>query len=633
MQKVCLLNDLTESEVFKIELEGAEPLGATIIGKDVYVFPDTCPHAEESLSQGWVENGRVVCAVHFAEFGLADDSVVNPPVGCGHLKKFPVVVSGGEVFADLDGRTVTAPTAEAPEPPCVSDAVESEESGDILRDVLVDARDADATHRTEGANVATKCEGVQGARPHEPAATSCGGGSGKPDMSFVYPKASSFSGFANLVRTDRSQVDRQLFWNEDIYKAELQQIFARAWLFLAHESQVPDPGDFIRTRMGEDDVIVVRQRDRSVNAFLNACPHRGNRVCMVDQGTKARGFICNYHGWSFGIEGRLRGTDGAVYDTDKSFEQNEISLTPVARIKSYKGLIFATFDPAAPSLEDFLGPFTFYLDAFVDNDEGGTEFIGGATRNLVDCNWKYPAENFVGDILHAFWTHQAGAAAIMGGGVDLGQRYEDLAFQASSYGHGIETNLDKVGNIRTLGYPELVEYQFDRMEEMTARLGETRARMVGSIGSCTIFPNLSFLPGQNTIRVWHPKGPHQVELVSWTFVNKNMPNHIKDLYRKGVMMTFSPGGVFEMDDGENWEYCTRTNQGFVTRHQPLHYSLGLGTEAPEKGLPGHIHRGSLNDANQRQFYMRWAEFMRYDNWDDLQASPTREPRPRVEVAE
>jgi ethylbenzene dioxygenase alpha subunit len=455
----------------------------------------------------------------------------------------------------------------------------------------------------------------------------------KPDMSFVYPKASSFPEFASLVRTDRSQVDRQLFWNEEIYKAELQQIFARAWLFLAHESQIPAPGDFIRTRMGEDDVIVVRQRDKSVNAFLNACPHRGNRVCMVDQGSKARGFICNYHGWSFGIEGKLRGTDGKVYETDQTFEKNEIGLTPVAQIQSYKGWIFATFDPDAPSLEDFLGPFAFYLDAFVDNDDGGTEFISGATRNLVDCNWKYPAENFVGDILHAFWTHQAGAAAIMGGGVDLGKKYEDLAFQASSYGHGIETNLDKVGNIRTLGYPELVDYQFSRMAAMTERLGDTRARMVGSVGSCTIFPNLSFLPGQNTVRVWHPKGPHQIELVSWTFVNKNMPDEIKDLYRKGVMMTFSPGGVFEMDDGENWEYCTRSNEGFVTRHQPLHYSLGVGTEAPEKGLPGHIHRGSLNDANQRQFYARWAEFMKFDNWDDLQNSPTREPTLRMEVAQ
>ncbi|WP_288350200.1 SRPBCC family protein [uncultured Thalassospira sp.] len=428
------------------------------------------------------------------------------------------------------------------------------------------------------------------------------------------------------MNREKAQVDRRVFTDEAVYRAELQQIFARAWLFIAHESQVPNPGDFIRTTMGEDDVVVVRQRDKTINAFLNSCPHRGNRVCMVDAGSKARGFICNYHGWSFGIDGKLRGTDGKVYETDEAFEKSEIGLTPVARIASYKGLVFATFDPNAPDLTDYLGDFTFYLDIMLDNDEGGTEFIGGAIRSEIDCNWKLPAENFVGDILHAFWTHQSGAQAILGGGVDLGKRYDELAFQASVYGHGIETNLDKVGNTRTLGYPELVDYVFDLSERAVERLGELRARAIGAISSATVFPNFSFLPGQNTFRVWHPRGPNKIELVSWTIVNKNAPDHIKELYRKGVMMTFSPGGVFEMDDGENWEYSTRVNHGFVTRQQPLHYALGLGTEDKSRELPGHIHKGSLNDANQRLFYTRWSEFMEHDNWSDLQNGETASPK-------
>ena len=460
-----------------------------------------------------------------------------------------------------------------------------------------------------------------------------GGAGGRPDMKPVYPRAGSYPDYAALVNRASAQVDRKVFVDEGVYQAELRQIFARAWLFLAHDSQIPNPGDFIRTSMGEDDVIVVRQRDRSVKAFINSCPHRGNRVCMVDAGSKSRGFICNYHGWSFGIDGGLRGTDGKVYDKDESFEKKQIGLTPVAQIDSYKGLIFATFDPEAPSLAEFLGPFTWYLDIMLDNDEGGTEFIGGAIRSEIDCNWKFPSENFVGDILHAFWTHQSGAQAILGAGVDLGKRYDELAFQASVYGHGIETNLDKVGNTRTLGYPELVDYVFDLSDKARDRLGDIRARAIGAISSCTVFPNFSFLPGQNTFRVWHPRGPGKIELVVWTLVNKSAPEHIKELYRKGVMMTFSPGGVFEMDDGENWEYSTRVNQGYVTRQQPLHYALGLGTADLERDLPGHVHRGSLNDANQRLFYTRWAEFMQYDNWTDLQNGETAPPRKAVEAAE
>ncbi|MDH7799041.1 MULTISPECIES: SRPBCC family protein [unclassified Beijerinckia] len=456
--------------------------------------------------------------------------------------------------------------------------------------------------------------------------------SSRPDMRPVYPKAGSYPDFAQLVKADGMQVDRRVFVDEQVYQAELRQVFGRAWLFLAHESQIPNAGDFVRTYMGEDDVIVVRQRDESISAFLNSCPHRGNRVCPLDSGQKARGFICNYHGWSFGIDGKLRGTDGNIYESDPSFEQSHVRLTPVAQVQSYKGLVFGTFDPAAPPLPEFLGPFTFYLDAVLDTDAEGTEFIGGSIKSTMECNWKLPAENFAGDVLHAFWTHQSGAQAILGGPVNLGEK-NDRSFHATVYGHGIESNLDRYGNIRTLGYDEINRYARERFDAIKERLGEMRARLYGSVSSCTVFPNFSFLPGQSTFRVWHPKGPNRVDLYTWTLVNKSMPADIKDMYRKGTMLTFSPGGIFEMDDGENWEYATRINEGWVTRHQPLHYGLGLDSRVEDSDMPGHIYRGSLNDANQRHFYMRWAEFMQHDNWHDLQNGPTAPPQNIVRAAE
>jgi ethylbenzene dioxygenase alpha subunit len=141
--------------------------------------------------------------------------------------------------------------------------------------------------------------------------------------------------------------------------------------------------------------------------------------------------------------------------------------------------------------------------------------------------------------------------------------------------------------------------------------------MVGSMSSVTVFPNFSFLPGQNTFRVWQPRGPQLIELHTWILVNRNAPAEIKEAYRKGAMLTFSPTGVFEMDDGENWEYATRANDGVVTRRQRLYYGLGNGSETSHPELPGQLFQGQVNDANQRAFLDRWAQLMAAPSWNDV----------------
>ncbi|MFC3050665.1 aromatic ring-hydroxylating oxygenase subunit alpha [Kordiimonas pumila] len=441
-----------------------------------------------------------------------------------------------------------------------------------------------------------------------------------------YAKAVNNQHLKGLIDVDTGAVDRRIFWDRSIYETELEQIFARCWLFLAHESQIPNKGDFVTTYMGEDQVIVIRQLDGSIKAFLNSCPHRGNRVTFAGQGT-ARGFICNYHGWAFGTDGSLKGMPQAkLYANTPGFKKCNHGLMQVAQLDTYKGLVFATFDTEAPSLRDYLGHFAWYMDVLLDNDEGGTEFLPGCVKSVMKANWKFAADNFAGDIYHAEWTHDSGAQAIANAPVKLAR--QDQAIHASSNGHGIETSLDKFGNTRTLGEPVIEDYLRSRWDIFEARLGAERARMIGAISSATVFPNFSFLPGQNTFRVWQPKGPDKIELYSWTLVNKNMPAEVKEAYRRGSMMTFSPAGVFEMDDGENWEFSTRANAGVITRKQKLCYSMGLGSELADTDFPGIIHRGSLNDANQRLFYQRWQDLMTTGNWHDL---PDRSARQQREV--
>ena len=430
--------------------------------------------------------------------------------------------------------------------------------------------------------------------------------------------------YHQYVNVDEGWIDRRIFWEEQIYQRELEQIFARSWLFVAHDSMIPEPDDFYTTYMGEDGVIVVRQKDDSVRVFLNSCPHRGNKVCLADEGN-TRSFVCNYHGWGFGPAGDLRGLPNEFVYDEGDIDKSKWGLKQ-ARVATYKGLIFATFAEDGPSLEEFLGDFRWYLDIMLDQDGGGTEFIGGGIKSYFNANWKFGMDNFVGDAYHGAWTHDSGAKAVMGTGEGLPPADPRGSYHVSVNGHGWEFGTDGIIDIALLGQPKVLKYYETLRPKMAERLGELRSKIYGSIGSAGMFPNCGFLPGVQNFRVWLPRGPRKMEVRIWTMVNKNMPDEIKQAINIGSMQTFNPAGLLEMDDGENWEGNTSVNKGVITRREKLHYGCGLSRKIEHPELPGIVYASQYNDANQRHFYQRWADLMSADSWDDV---PTRY-RPRYE---
>lgn len=427
----------------------------------------------------------------------------------------------------------------------------------------------------------------------------------------------NFAQLPSKVDWEQGQISAEIFIDDEVYRLELERLFSRAWLFLAHDSMIPNPGDFLNTYMGGDPVIVARQRDGSVKAYLNACRHRGMKVCRAEDGN-AKNFMCTYHGWTYDLAGNLINVpneDDAYYS---ELDKGRFGLVRVAQIDSYKGLIFATFDADAPPLLDYLGDSTFYIDSWVDHVPGGIEVLPGVIKWTIHGNWKIAAEQFAGDGYHVNITHMSSLAQISD--TDLYTGASPDGYQASSrLGHGYSAIYDHASRFKDDAY----EYREQRKATAMERLGRERANTVGNF---TVFPNMSGLPGQANLRVWHPKGPNKFEIWSWTVVDKDAPDKVKLAQQLSSGLTEGAAGTVEIDDGENWDLMGQLlEQGYQTRRLNWNYRMGIGHEKDDhERLPGRINEMYFGEGPQRAFYRRWLEFMTSEKWPHCPATHAEE---------
>lgn len=417
---------------------------------------------------------------------------------------------------------------------------------------------------------------------------------------------------AALVSKDGSRISRSIYADEAIYREELTTIFAKAWLPLGHESQVPTRGSFFTTFMGEDSVIVARGADDRVHVHLNACSHRGATVCLEDSGT-TRSFTCPYHAWTFATDGRLVGVamEDTYYKT-VPIDKAQYGLTPVAQVDSIHGMLFATFDPDAVPLREALGNMVPFLDAIFGRQEAGVEVIGAPQKWRVPTNWKIYQDNFAGDEYHVSSTHGSSVEAIQ---LDWDAFLEGVVHCYVEGGHGFAAKFEGPDGAEhpypTVEQPSLFSPETQAYMEQEARDAEARVSALHlrcQLIAGTVFPNWSLLPVFNTFRICHPKGPNEIELWSYFFVAKDAPDSVKRELGKAYNFSFGPAGIIEQDDSAVWESIARTARGGQGRRGTANYNMGLGEESWHEGL-GCMLTERLTEAAQRNFYRHWAGVM------------------------
>ncbi|WP_066072020.1 aromatic ring-hydroxylating oxygenase subunit alpha [Neobacillus soli] len=409
------------------------------------------------------------------------------------------------------------------------------------------------------------------------------------------------------VQPEIGAIPAYLLGDPMVYDIEHKKVFLKTWLFIGHESEIPNKNDFITRDVAGYSVIVSRGADGEIRALYNMCTHRGMKLCRADAGNKSS-FTCPYHGFNFKNNGDCVGVPLQKDIYGEEFDKSGLGLHKV-RIESYKGLMFGTWNDEAESLEDFLGDFKWYIDIFAGRAE--MEVIGAPQRFVIHSNWKIGADNFVGDSYHTMVTH----GSIVKLGMVPSATYSKKGYQIhTSKGHGLNLGTPNPD----FAFPEELKEEYK--SNLTNEQYDVLANLKNMIGN--IFPNLSFLishtkvKGQlisnTSVRLWRPVGADKMEVITWLLVEKNASDDWKRRSRESFVLTFSPSGIFEQDDTEVFTDITAAASGTMPLVKQLtyNYTMGLHRTPVEDFIgPGVVFDDKFTEANQRNFYRYWLDLM------------------------
>lgn len=425
--------------------------------------------------------------------------------------------------------------------------------------------------------------------------------------------------YHELVQPDR--VHARVYYDPQIFEEELARIWHREWIFIGHESEVPEPGDYRTGRLGRQPIIITRGADHQVHVLLNRCRHRGNTICQQRRG-HAMTFTCAYHGWTYDCDGTLR---GILFREDygDAFDREAMSLIKVPRVASYRGFLFGSMSETGPDLDTHLGPVKANIDRFCDlSPSGEISMNHGVYQMRIKANWKMWTENSV-DAYHVYSTHGSNfylesmfgkgakkpGAGAPGKGTfglinsrDMGNGHSDLDMRPQRR----VTGMTYTGEWSEAFSEQAQREYIEGLERLHGKDKAERILLEGPAHTVT-YPNLFFMLQE--IRWCVPVSPTETYIYYAPCLLKGAPDEINTARLRRDEGAYGPAGFQLADDLEVWARNYRGLEARADEWILMNRGLNQEVQPDEDGLPS---QGDLSELTMRSQWQQYLKLMTTD---------------------
>jgi phenylpropionate dioxygenase-like ring-hydroxylating dioxygenase large terminal subunit len=432
-------------------------------------------------------------------------------------------------------------------------------------------------------------------------------------------------GIASLrTLVEPHRVHRALYVDPAIFELEMERIFGRAWVYVGHESQLPNPGNYITALVGRQPIIAIRQGDRSIRALYNRCGHRGARLVQEGAGS-LRFFRCCYHGWTFRTDGTVLSVPLRRGYDDTSFDECDpgFSMHRVGRVDSYRGFVFVSLAAEGPDLRNFLGSIASSLDDMVDRAPGGLIAVTGRPfRVLQRSNWKLFFEN-LNDAMHALSTHESSVYAARRALETIADRESGRTTYAAGGLAAIEKNgiayttWDKTsttvfrrGHSFMGGFSNPACYEPDYVAALAQAVGSERMREILSVNrhNSIVFPSCALRAAYQQLRIIRPLAPDRtmIEVQNFRLIDAGADSDRRSMGFSNLVN--SPSSIVMADDLEAFNRVQEGLRSAGSDWISLDRNFGRDREAPDA-----VSAPATSELPMRNQLRAWLEYMTADN--------------------